>query len=256
MEQMSEKNGEVQVGLNMDMKSRMENYNRSLSEAFEMDSRHIHSFLAARTDDGDILIMRCHERARQVIKEVKPNIKIGITFSIFDHQALPGGEEHVEKEQDEDFLHYLPYIQEDDFLGVQNYSRKIYGPNGVVSVDDNTRVTKAGYEYYPEALVGVLRFASKHWSKPMFVTENGVSTDNDEERVEFIKRALSGVHQCVEDGIHVIGYMYWSLLDNFEWQLGYDQTFGLIGVDRATQTRYPKESLSYLGQVKKYGINT
>lgn len=104
-----------------------------------------------------------------------------------------------------------------------------------------------GYEYYPEALEGVLRFVSKHWDKPMMVTENGISTDNDEERVEFIERALSGVHQSIEEGINVIGYMYWSLLDNFEWQLGYEQTFGLIAVDRSTQTRYPKGSLTYLG---------
>ena len=154
---------------------------------------------------------------------------------------------------EEDFLHYLPYIQGDDFLGVQNYTRKIYGPNGIVR-PENARLTEMGYEFYPEALAGVIRYVSRYWTKPIIVTENGISTSNDKDRIEFIERALKGLHQCIEDGINVIGYMHWSLLDNFEWQLGYSQKFGLIAVDRKTQTRYPKESLTFLGNIKKYGL--
>jgi beta-glucosidase len=246
---------DVQVGLNIDMKAKMETYFRSLGEAFGIDPRNVQSFLSPRTENGEMIIMKCHEMARNVIKELNPTIKVGITFSLYDHQALPGGEPYVEKEQNEDFLYYLPFLQEDDFLGVQNYSRKIHGPDGVVKPDEPTRLTKMGYEFYPEALGNVLRFVSKHWDKPIIVTENGISTDNDEERVEFIERALAGVYQCLEEGIHVMGYTYWSLLDNFEWQLGYAQTFGLIAVDRTTQTRYPKESLSFLGNIKKNGFH-
>jgi beta-glucosidase len=248
--------GEVQVGLNVDMKHKMENYYRFLGEAFAVDPRQVHPFLTARSENGEQMIMTCHQRARQVIKELRPSIKVGITFSLYDHQALPGGEEHAKNEQYEDFLNYLPYIQEDDFLGVQNYSRKIHGPNGVVSPDEHTRLTKMGYEYYPEALANVLRFVSEYWHKPIVVTENGISTTDDHERIEFIERALTGVYQCIEEGIPVIGYTYWSLLDNFEWQLGYEQTFGLIAVDRKTQTRYPKKSLSFLGGIKRNGLDS
>lgn len=264
MKRMMESNGsntaqkdsspDVQVGLNVDMKEKMEKYFRAVGEAFGIDSRKVQTFLSPRTENGELIIMKCHEKARNVIKEVNPTIKVGITFSLYDHQALPGGEKFVEKEKHDDFLIYLPYLKGDDFLGVQNYTRKIHGPDGVVQPDKNTRLTKMGYEYYPEALGNVLRFVSKHWDKPIIVTENGVSTDNDKERVEFIKRALTGVHQCLEEGINVIGYTYWSLLDNFEWQLGYAQTFGLIAVNRSTQTRYPKESLSFLGNIKKSGL--
>jgi len=246
---------DVQVGLNVDMMAKMEQYYRGLGEAFGIDPRKVQSFLSPRTENGELIIMKCHEKARKVIKEVNPKIKVGITFSLYDHQALPGGESFVEKEQYEDFLNYLPFLQEDDFLGVQNYSRKIHGPDGVIKPDENTRLTKMGYEYYPEALGNVLRFVAKHWEKPIIVTENGISTDNDADRVEFIERALSGVYQCIEEGINVIGYTYWSLLDNFEWQLGYAQTFGLIAVDRTSQTRYPKESLSFLGNIKQAGLN-
>ena len=77
--------------------------------------------------------------------------------------------------------------------------------------------------------------------------ENGVAVSDDKRRVEFIRRALSGVENCINDGIPVKGYCYWSLMDNFEWQKGFGITFGLIAVDRSTQERTPKESLSYLG---------
>jgi beta-glucosidase len=242
---------DVQVGINMDMQSMMEQSMRAMGEAFGIDPRKVQVFLSPRTENGDILIMKCHERAREVIKEVNPDIKVGITMSLFDHQALPGGEEYVKEMQDEDFLHYLPYIQKDDFFGLQNYTRSVYGPNGKIQPDENTRVTEAGYEYYPDALAGVLRFVSKHWEKPILITENGVCTSYDKERVEFIERALTGLHQCIEEGINVIGYMHWSLLDNFEWQLGYKPKFGLIAVDRTTQTRYPKESLKVLGDIRQ-----
>lgn len=246
-----ESNPDVQVGLNIDTRSKMEKNFMELGQVFGIDPRKVQPFLSPRSEHGEQIIMKCHETARKVIKEVNPAIKVGITFSLYDHQALPGGEKHIDIEQYEDFLCYLPYLQEDDFLGVQNYSRKIHGPDGVVKPSDDTRVTKMGYEFYPEALKNVIKFVAKHWNKPIIVTENGISTDNDEDRVEFIQKALAGVHECMEEGINILGYTYWSLLDNFEWQLGYEQTFGLIAVDRTTQTRYPKASLTCLGAMIK-----
>ena len=55
--------------------------------------------------------------------------------------------------------------------------------------------------------------------------------------------------RCIADGIPVKGYFYWSLMDNFEWQMGYRMRFGLISVDRATMERTPKESLYHLGSL-------
>ena len=68
-------------------------------------------------------------------------------------------------------------------------------------------------------------------------------------RIEYVGRALSGVQRCLADGIDVRGYFYWSLLDNFEWVLGYVPTFGLVAVDRNTFERHPKPSASWLGAV-------
>jgi beta-glucosidase len=69
---------------------------------------------------------------------------------------------------------------------------------------------------------------------PILVTENGIGTDDDEQRVRYIRTALEGVLACLADGIDVLGYTYWSLLDNFEWTFGYGPRFGLAEVDRGT----------------------
>ena len=103
------------------------------------------------------------------------------------------------------------------------------------------------YEDYPEALGHVIRKVYGDLKIPIMVTENGIATSDDAQRVTFIQKALSGVEACIADQIPVIGYMYWSLLDNFEWQKGYSMTFGLVEVDRNTQIRKPKPSLEVLG---------
>ena len=107
------------------------------------------------------------------------------------------------------------------------------------------------YENYPEALGHVIRKVHESLPIPIMVTENGITTSDDTERVEFIQKALSGVQACIADGIPVIGYMHWSLLDNFEWQKGFAMTFGLIAVDRTTMKRTPKQSLFVLGSYAK-----
>ena len=245
------KNSDVQVGINTDIKENMMLYYKERGEAFETDPSNVNEFVSPKSENGNRIIMTCHEKARDAIKEMDPRIKVGITLSLHDNQALAGGEEYAEKTYQEDFLDFLPYLEKDDFIGLQNYTRQIFDQNGIRGLEQGTRVTKMGYEFYPEALSNVIRFVSKHWDKDILITENGISTDNDEERIEFIDLALKGVEECIDDGIKIIGYLHWSLLDNFEWQLGYDQTFGLIAVDRNTQKRFPKESLKHLGSNKK-----
>ncbi len=112
---------------------------------------------------------------------------------------------------------------------------------------EGAEMTQMDYEFYPQALEHVIRAVEKEFPGELIVTENGIATADDSRRIAFIDEALSGVQRCLKDGLNVKGYFHWSLLDNFEWQKGYSMTFGLIAVDRATQTRYPKESLHFLG---------
>jgi beta-glucosidase len=85
----------------------------------------------------------------------------------------------------------------------------------------------------------------------VFVTENGIGTDDDTRRLAFIEGALRGVEACLADGLDVRGYFYWSLFDNFEWMLGYRPTFGLVAVDRETQARTPKPSAHRFGEIAR-----
>ncbi len=112
-------------------------------------------------------------------------------------------------------------------------------------------MTQMDYEFYPQALANVLRRVAADFKGDLLVTENGIATSDDNRRVAFLQTALCGVKSCLEENLPVKGYFYWSLLDNFEWQKGYSMTFGLVAVDRATQTRHPKESLSYLGSLRR-----
>ena len=238
--------GTVQVGMNFE--KMMENMKYAAAEnaqAFGTPQPQI--FVSSRTPEGDALVFRAHREAKEAIKALYPDMQVGITLSMHDLQALPGGEKFAEDAWDEEFKHYLPYIQDDDFLGVQNYTRTQYGPQGQLPCPEEAELTQMDYEFYPEALEHVIRKVHEDFKGNLIVTENGVAVSDDSRRVEFIRRALQGVENCLNDGIPVKGYCHWSMMDNFEWQKGYSMTFGLIAVDRETQTRTPKESLAFLG---------
>ena len=242
--------GTVQVGMNFEkMMENMKFAAMENAQAFGTPQPQI--FVSARTPEGDRLVMRAHQAAKAAIKAIRPEIKVGLTLSLHDLQALPGGEGFAETAWDEEFRHYLPYIAGDDFLGVQNYTRTQYGLQGQLPCPAGAELTQMDYEFYPEALEHVIRKVREDFKGDLIVTENGVAISDDARRVEFIRRALAGVESCLADGIPVKGYCYWSLMDNFEWQKGFSMTFGLIAVDRATQRRTPKESLAFLGSFAK-----
>ncbi len=238
--------GTVQVGMNFE--KMMENMKfAAMENAQVFGTPQPQIFVSSRTPEGDKLVFRAHQAAKAAIKALYPNIRVGITLSMHDLQALPGGERFAEEAWDEEFRHYLPYIKDDDFLGVQNYTRTQYGPQGQLPCPESAELTQMDYEFYPEALEHVLRKVHEDFKGDLIVTENGVAVSDDSRRVEFIRRALQGVENCLADGIPVKGYCYWSLMDNFEWQKGFAMTFGLIAVDRSTLERHPKESLAFLG---------
>ena len=242
--------GTVQVGINLEkMMADQKAAAEENQKVFGVEK--VENFTSMRTPEGDKIVCRAHEAARTVIKELYPDIKVGLTLSLHDIQPIAGGEEKALDEWSDEFSHYLPYIQNDDFLGVQNYTRSLIGPEGSLPAPDGAELTQMNYEFYPEALEHVIRKAAEDFKGELIVTENGIATGDDKRRIAFIETAISGVQNCIRDGLPVKGYFHWSLLDNFEWQKGYSMTFGLIAVDRTTQTRQPKESLSFLGSFRK-----
>ena len=238
--------GSVQVGIIL--QKMMEGQKAAAAENLEVFGvEKVENFTSMRTREGDLLILKAHELAKKEIKALYPDIKVGLTLSLHDIQPQEDGMERAKKEWDEEFMHYLPYIKDDDFLGVQNYTRSLIGADGQLPNPDGAELTQMNYEFYPEALEHVLRKVAKDFHGDLYVTENGIATADDTRRVAFIDTALKGIVSCINDGLPVKSYFHWSLLDNFEWQKGYSMTFGLIAVDRSTQTRHPKESLSFLG---------
>jgi beta-glucosidase len=132
--------------------------------------------------------------------------------------------------------------------------QSVRGAMRAEGADDGIRRTQMGYEFRPEAIAATLRrAASLHPGKDLVVTEHGIATADDNERVEFIERGLASVAEVMAEGLPVRGYLYWSLLDNFEWAYGYGPTFGLIAVDRATMQRTVRPSGVRIGQIARAG---
>lgn len=222
--------------------------------AFGLDaSVDIHPFPYTYINNGNFVetAMKAHQLARAEIKRLKPNIKVGFSLALHEIQSAPGGEAQAASMWETLFKQYLPILKDDDYFALQNYTREVVGPNGPLPVPETSERTQMGYEYYPEALGGVVRQVAADLHIPIIITENGIGTSDDTRRVEFIERALKGLHACIQDGIRVDGYFYWSAFDNYEWIMGFSKTFGLIAVDLKTQQRTVKPSAHYLGKIVK-----
>ncbi len=192
-----------------------------------------------------------HRKAVDAIRAAAPGVPAGLTVSMTDYQPLEGGETKLDEIRAlvEDV--FLDATGGDDFVGVQSYSRARIGPDGWVGPEPGVPVLPLGYEYYPQALVATIRRAWEYTERavPVLVTENGIGTDDDAQRIDYLKVALAGVADCLDEGIDVRGYTYWSLLDNFEWTFGYGPKFGLVEVDRTTFARRSKPSAKFFADV-------
>jgi beta-glucosidase len=200
---------------------------------------------------NDVFIA-AHRRAVEIVQAGPGQIPVGLTLAMQDMQAVAGGEafRDAERRLMEDV--YLEAARDDDYVGVQTYTRLRYGRDGMLGPEPGVRTTQMGYEFWPDALEATIRRA---WQVtrgvPILVTENGIGTADDAERIEYVERALGGVLACLADDIDVRGYVYWSLMDNFEWTFGYGPKFGLVAVDRETQTRAAKPSAHWLGGIAR-----
>ncbi len=197
------------------------------------------------------ILCDAHRRAVEAIRESAPGVPVGLTLSMTDYQAVDGGEEKRDQIRRGMEDVFLDVTDGDDYIGVQTYSRSRIGPSGMLGGEPGVPTLPMGYEFWPQSLEATLRRAWEYTGgrTPLLVTENGIGTDDDMQRVAYIRGALEGVLRAVADGVTVLGYTYWSLLDNFEWAFGYGPKFGLVAVDRTTFARTPKASARWLGSV-------
>ncbi len=195
-------------------------------------------------------LIAAHHAAADVLKSHHPRLRVGRGVSVQDLQPvdLPA-DAFTEYTRPRDEV-FADAARGDDWIGVQTYTRLRIGHRSgrtVELLDGLTRTTLTGWEYYPEALGGaVRRIAGVATGVPIIVTENGIATSDDAERIAYTRTALQALRSAMVDGIDEHGYLHWSLLDNYEWG-SYTPTFGLVAVDRTSFTRTPRPSLAWLG---------
>ena len=136
-----------------------------------------------------------------------------------------------------------------DWVGINYYTRQIcaFDPNVPVwqtkRVNGDRERNNLGWEIYPEGLTRVLERVKREYTRlPIYVTENGITEDDDTRRVDFYERHLLALREAQRQGVDVRGFFAWSLLDNYEWAEGYTPRFGLVHTEYATLARTPKGS--------------
>ncbi|MGN6620653.1 MAG: glycoside hydrolase family 1 protein [Sphingomonas sp.] len=206
------------------------------------------SLLFADPDRVDPQLLAAHAKAYQAIKAGPGDFPVGVTLTT---QAIePVGPDSIAPAMEAMLYgNWWEAVNASDFVGVQTYTRLRFDAKGPVAPPSGAEITAAGYEYYPQALGETIRLAARKTSKPIYVTESGIATDDDSRRVAWLDACIAEVRQCIADGIPVHSYLYWSLLDNFEWTQGYSQRFGLVAVDRATFKRTPKPSAAHFAAI-------
>lgn len=252
-------------------------FSRYLDNTFPKPPRH--GWSAGMCAIGNLL--RCHAVAYATIKEAYPQAEVGVAKHFRPIQARPGGN-RTDRWWAGWVDHFFNWMWMEsmvsgrlqrpvgrgqiqhlagsfDFVGINYYSRSYvrfpprpgrfyeldYGPEAVMT-DGNL------FEVYPAGLYQVIR-ACVPYQKPIYVTENGLPDVKDKLRPAFLMTHLREIWRAISFCFPVMGYYHWSLVDNFEWERGWTQRFGLIEVDPETQERKVRPSGRLYGEICRTG---
>lgn len=178
----------------------------------------------------------------------------GVFKGRYPDNVMEGLAPHMPKGWQDDFATITAPV---DWCGVNYYTRKIIAPDDGPwpshhEVDGPLPKTQMGWEVYPQGLRDFLIRTAQEYTGdlPLYVTENGMANDdhlvggviNDQARIDYLNSHLAAAKEAIEAGAPLKGYMIWSLMDNYEWALGYERRFGLVHVDFNTLKRTPKAS--------------
>ncbi|MDD5432961.1 MAG: glycoside hydrolase family 1 protein [Candidatus Omnitrophica bacterium] len=161
-----------------------------------------------------------------------------------------------------DFIDKLFKHRALDYIGINYYTRSLVEVKGwgihnlildvCTSQHHPLAKNSLGWDIYPQGLYDVLK-GFKKYNLPIIITENGICTEDDSLRWDYISEHLKMVHRALKDGIKVKGYIYWSLMDNFEWDKGFSHRFGLISIDYNNFARTIRQSAVNFANVCKTG---
>lgn len=151
-----------------------------------------------------------------------------------------------------------------DFIGCNYYAARIHryrpeaGPIACEELDMGLEVSDIGWPYQAEGFHDSLGYISaKYGNIPLYITENGAcinESPHDSRRIDYYRAHLASLARAIDNGVNVLGYMAWSLLDNFEWAEGYGMRFGLVEVDFASGKRRTKDSYKWLAKIYKSNV--
>lgn len=195
-------------------------------------------------------LIRAHHAGRAAIKAVRPDLKVGLSLSMFDDQA-DGDTAPRDAMREKLYGPWLRAVAQDDFLGVQNYERSVWSARGRVPAPADAVRSTLGTEVYAPSLANAVRYAHAATGRPILISEHGVNTDDDTIRARLIPQALGHLHQTMGEGVPVMGYIHWSLIDNFEWIFGYAPHYGLCSVEKPGFVRKPKPSATLYGAIAR-----
>ncbi|WP_225206091.1 family 1 glycosylhydrolase [Novosphingobium huizhouense] len=191
-----------------------------------------------------------HAQGRAAIKAARTSLPVGVSLAIIDDQAV-GRDSQRDARREKYYGAWLRAARQCDFLGIQNYERAVWNAEGKLPPPADAKRNTMGAEVYPPSLANVARYAHAQAGVPIMVTEHGVGTDDDSVRAWLIPAALAELKKAMAEGVPVLGYIHWSLVDNFEWVFGYRIRFGLHTLDRTTFKRTPKPSAAVLGDIAR-----
>ena len=207
------------------------------------------------------VLLEAHQAAVQAVRTESPSSRSGLAVQI--PLLAPIREDATSRaflammqhEIVDLYLDGLTGPDRGDWLGVQYYRKQWVDPASPTRFAEppaGSRLTQMGWAVYPDGLRQVLHQAART-GLPLYVTENGIATEDDTERVDYLHSHLAALATALAEGIDVRGYLHWSAFDNFEWSEGYRPRFGLVAIDPENFARTPKPSAHVLAAIARTG---
>lgn len=195
-----------------------------------------------------------HKKSRQVIKHLQRRARVSVAYNSTyvysgdDAKLSQLSASIMQWGVDDYFLKKV--AKHCDFLGVNYYfSNRIYGYR---VHNPHSQTSDIGWDVAPENLEYALVRLWEKYKLPMIITENGIADSDDELRQEWILKTISAMQSAMSQDVKLLGYLHWSLLDNFEWAYGKWPRFGLAEVDYKTMNRKLRPSAKWFAKVIKY----
>ena len=190
------------------------------------------------------IMAKAHNELYDYIKEKTPNKPVGISLNTAYFEGLNLLGKLVAKFIDRWFVTQTAELfKRVDYLGVSYYAHILFKPHAITEIDHPGKLAEMGYKhdamwaYRPDGLRFNIQRLYDKYKKPIVITENGVCSDDPNQRIRCLQDYLPLLHQLIADGVPVLGYIHWSTFDNFEWNIGPTYRFGLAAVDLDTRDR-------------------